>query len=269
MTTTTAATTTTCVICGKSDIPAEGKHIHYCVAKHGRKVVSREYIGWFDGMPINYGDTYEPVSSELDSYVSDLLRDTAVVTADIVADAVAELEPTNPVCASCDTAEYGPSAMQPAFCYECVNAMIRGRYNRLFVDPPVDSPDPTPPPWEDCRNCGGAHSIQTCPELWSALRAPVATPTADAFFILPSDLCTDTMRLSIDGHVHTITAALIAGALGLTSPAAPNVDALLNEADQILASIDYTADYLQRFNIAYCLASGIITKQQLAERRAA
>ena len=37
------------------------------------------------------------------------------------------------ICAACDTSEYGPSAMQPKFCYECVQAMLHGRKDRFDV----------------------------------------------------------------------------------------------------------------------------------------
>lgn len=232
--------------------------------------VTKDYAAYCDGQVIGFFPSYLEAENALNEHIANLIRDTAIVTADIEAERaeiapvfVSSLYDAALAIQACDEAELERARLDVAL----QNLRSHSCANSLQSDPP--SPDPTPPPWEDCRNCGGAHSIQTCPELWSALRAPVATPTADAFFILPSDLCTDTMRLSIDGHVHTITAALIAGALGLTSPAAPNVDALLNEADQILASIDYTTTYLQQFNVAYCLSAGIITEQQLAERRAA
>lgn len=38
---------------------------------------------------------------------------------------------TNPVCRACHTDAYPASGMQPAFCTECVQAMLHGRSNRL------------------------------------------------------------------------------------------------------------------------------------------
>ncbi len=104
--------TTECVICGRDDIPTEGKFIHYCIIRQGRKVIGREYCGWYDGRPINYGDRYEAVLTELDDYASDLARQTAIETADL--EALAHL----------------PNQ----------------------ADPPERPDDPgTPPPWEDHR----------------------------------------------------------------------------------------------------------------------
>jgi len=44
------------------------------------------------------------------------------------------LEPINPVCKACLTDDFGPSVMQPAFCYACVQAMLRGRVNRFDTE---------------------------------------------------------------------------------------------------------------------------------------
>jgi hypothetical protein len=35
------------------------------------------------------------------------------------------------VCGACHTSDYGPSAMQPAICYECVNAWLHGFSDRF------------------------------------------------------------------------------------------------------------------------------------------
>lgn len=41
----------------------------------------------------------------------------------------------------------------------------------LHTDPPVEPSDNGQPIGPDhCRNCGGAHFIQRCPEIWQALR---------------------------------------------------------------------------------------------------
>lgn len=40
-------------------------------------------------------------------------------------------EPINPICRACLTDDHPASIMQPAFCCECVQAMLRGRANRF------------------------------------------------------------------------------------------------------------------------------------------
>lgn len=68
------------------------------------------------------------------------------------------IDPPNPICAACHTDAHPASAMQPAFCAECVNAMLHGHDNRLSTydteptfasryiapmadDVPTDNPD--------------------------------------------------------------------------------------------------------------------------------
>jgi predicted amidophosphoribosyltransferase len=41
------------------------------------------------------------------------------------------IDQPNPICRACHTDAHPASAMQPAFCTECVNAMLHGHDNRL------------------------------------------------------------------------------------------------------------------------------------------
>lgn len=124
MTAIATPTTTTCVICLQS-IPADGKHLHYCTPRgEGGKVLSREWVGFFEGDPINYGADQLAVLAALDHFVSDLLQHTAADTADMLADAVEQaytcvgaFSPDIP----CDA----PVAVAGEFCDRCKTVLDR------------------------------------------------------------------------------------------------------------------------------------------------
>lgn len=81
---------TTCVICEEA-VPADGKHLHYCTPRNAKgKVLSREWVGFFDGNPINYGSDQLAIERDLDHYVSDLAKQTAIDTANRAAELSAD-----------------------------------------------------------------------------------------------------------------------------------------------------------------------------------
>ena len=77
-----------------------------------------------------------------------------------------------PICRACHTGIYPASSMQPAFCIECVNAMLHGLDNR-FAATQVAQRNRL------CPNCQGAHFGWQCPEVARALFAPPATDWKD------------------------------------------------------------------------------------------
>jgi len=81
---------------------------------------------------------------------------------------------TTPRCAACQSSDYPASAMQPAFCTECVNAMLHGLSNR-FAASQVASTLQTLLDRQRARvrvNCGGEHTTWQCSEIAQRLFAP-------------------------------------------------------------------------------------------------
>lgn len=116
--------------------------------------LTHDFCASYEGNCIGYFATYLEAETALDSYVSDLMAQTAWETADAFADRAAQ--------SSSD--------------------------GSVLIDPPVD-PAPEPPPWDTaCRNCGGAHHIQACPSIRAklfarAIIAPELLAEADAVLL--------------------------------------------------------------------------------------
>ena len=94
-----------------------------------------------------------------------------------------------PICRACHTGIYPASSMQPAFCIECVNAMLHGLDNRFSAAQFAQTRQSIAieAKLAVCRNCGGIHHIQRCPELTRALCTPEPPPWHDAE--LGKELC--------------------------------------------------------------------------------
>lgn len=171
---TTAAQFVTCT-CGQL-VPAEGKHVHCCIQRVGRKIVSREYVGFLDGRPVNYGADFTQVTNELNGYVYEQLARTTAETADIAADAAEA--------GACETcrgegryAAYGWGDQAGGFAQTCDDC---GGSGKAPIDPPTPDPTPSGDPWPDsytiptrfsvnlrqaCLICGGDHSADICPRI--------------------------------------------------------------------------------------------------------
>lgn len=71
-----------CPHCGRSaQIATEGRSIHFCPVRVGKKVVSRDYAGYYDGELRGGGGSYLAVEQQLDAYVYDLLSEGQCATA--------------------------------------------------------------------------------------------------------------------------------------------------------------------------------------------
>ena len=113
---------------------------------------TRDFCATLDGNCIGYFASRHEAEVALDQVAYDLLMAGQTRTAIELdggsdADAVAEAVAPEFVCAACETSEYSPSSMQPAFCFECVHAMLKGRSNRLEVAAAVVVPDQLPVGW--------------------------------------------------------------------------------------------------------------------------
>ena len=183
MATTLTAPTVACT-CG-AEIVAEGKVVHFCAQRFGRKVVSREHVGFFDGQPICFrafsATSAIEVEVELDAYAADLLRQTLIDTLDAEADAADELSDEEPLLVAlvCEFAgcheqavhiPISPDGTQANVC--CAHFLEMKGYSCLCFDPPADET-----PWEPCPGCAGegwlpaggwgdqgGGWVQTCPD---------------------------------------------------------------------------------------------------------
>lgn len=173
-----------CPICDAYITGAPAKYLHRCdVRGPGRKLLSREWIGYYEGRPVCYDVDSGCAQAELDGYVYELLSRTAVETLGAEADAAAaasteapllvELE-AYPACPFCDR-DVAPADVYLHHCASSLSgAQWIGFYNgqavsydndpteaatvayryaanqSQFADPPVD-PDPSPDPWPTDR----------------------------------------------------------------------------------------------------------------------
>lgn len=174
MTTTLATPTYTieCPICGAVTTGAPAKYIHRCDVRGERgKLLSREWIGYFEGMPVCYKDDGREAQRELDAYVYDLLSRTAAETTDIAADAAAELSTEAPLLVAA-------SAKSVSWCYVCNAAawnwdehgpLCPSHFNAPQADPPLDPApqlgrrDHGSPGRRACILCDGDHPAEICP----------------------------------------------------------------------------------------------------------
>ena len=180
-------------------ILTDAKEIRYCRLNHDYDAyLNDQYIGSFP--------SYLAAETELDRLASDLIAQTAWETSDAEADRAAELseEPSLPIertyacmvetCvqtprhflrdAPLCCAHYAEACGFECDCYDnddygdAMAESAQGTYNGFVPDPPVDSP--APPPWTECKACGGAHHIQQC----GAIRARLFAPAIDATALL-------------------------------------------------------------------------------------
>ena len=117
--------------------------------------LTKDYAAYLDGEVIGFYATYHEAEVALDAHVADLQAaglDRTATELDGGAPAweavapidPAAVEPSEPPvddgpddnwggfrCGACNTSDYGPSAMQPAVCYECVQAWLEGYSDRL------------------------------------------------------------------------------------------------------------------------------------------
>lgn len=115
-----------------------------------------DFAAHLNGELIGYFGNYSDAENALDQVAYDQLADGVALTATELdggsdADAMAEearaaVEAVF-ICAACDTSEYEPSLMQPAFCFACVQAMLAGKASRL------DGQQPTPAAVEAASEC--------------------------------------------------------------------------------------------------------------------
>lgn len=127
-------------------VAAHGKDIHYCVIREFGET-HREYIGCYDGEIITRAHNNSDCEIGLDDYVLRLVEDGLI--------------------------DQPLAALDQAAALDTFQAEMLAALADPGDDPIDDRPRPQPQPEEDraCRNCGGAHHIQTCPEIWQAMRA--------------------------------------------------------------------------------------------------
>lgn len=115
---------------------------------------------------IGSAETYLEAERKCRNYINDLLASDLLQSATALDGGssqdkiAAEYAAALPTCAACHTNDHAASTLQPAFCTECVYAMLQGRKNRLdsghnHVTPdPAECPDiSAPQPVEDLPRC--------------------------------------------------------------------------------------------------------------------
>lgn len=164
-------TTFTCPDCHRE--LACGKAVHLCVVRAFGEV-HREYVGTFDTDIITCGNNPRQVEDDLDTYVLELCRQGLIDTP------MTALEPTEPA-PPVDDGELGnwggfraavpddPDDDSDSAPDNDDGKPILGAVN--WNSRSADPDDGPPPPWDtSCKNCGQAHHIQRCPEIWAAMR---------------------------------------------------------------------------------------------------
>lgn len=200
MTTTIATPTYTieCPICGAVTTGAPAKYIHRCDVRGERgKLLSREFVAYYEGRPVNYAPTATEAQRELDAYVYDLLARTAAETADIEAAASAEASTEAPLlvdpaagCEICAAAlvewQVRDSGQIFDVCEACYIRVWRDNDDAVTaweadqIDPPT-GPEGDPESWPDaapqlgrrdhvvckrvCILCDGDHPAELCPRI--------------------------------------------------------------------------------------------------------
>jgi hypothetical protein len=165
-----------------------------------------DYRAEYEGNTIGFYKDHLAAETALDAYVYELLTSGITRSATELDGGCGD--PPNPTCAACHTNDYPASGMQPAFCIECVQAMLHGQDNRFGPSDPVainwtDRPepwevDPPAPGPSDGTGLGDRGSEGDDPDAGRAI--------ARQFHTDPRRFTRILTQLSLDDHNEMATA---------------------------------------------------------------